>query len=78
MKIAIIADNLGKNAPGVVFKNVLSGLFEKIDFDIITSTMDYQASPNHKGVVEIIKQEKIPSWRFRTLLFRKYVFSTSD
>ena len=55
MKIAIIADNLGKNAPGVVFKNVLSGLFEKIDFDIIISTMDYQASPNHKGVVEIIK-----------------------
>lgn len=74
MKIAIIADNLGKNAPGVVFKNVLSGLFEKIDFDIITSTMDYQASPNHKGVVEIIKQKKIPSWRFRTLLFKIFGF----
>lgn len=69
MKIAIIADNLGKNAPGVVFKNILSGLFEKIDFDIITSTMDYQASSNHRGVVKIIKQNKIPSWRLRTLFF---------
>lgn len=72
MKIAIIADNLGNNAPGVVFKNVLSGLFDKIEFDIITSTMDYQAPQNHRGVVKKIPQKRIPSWRIRTILFKLF------
>ena len=40
MKIAIIADNLGNNAPGLVFRNILTGLSKKIEFDIITSTLD--------------------------------------
>lgn len=40
MKIAIIADNLGNNAPGLVFRNILTGLSKKIEFDIITSTLE--------------------------------------
>ena len=47
MKIAIIADNLGNNAPGLVFRNILTGLSKKIEFDIITSTLDYRAPKEH-------------------------------
>ena len=74
MKIVIIADNLGNNAPGVVFKNILSGLSKKIDFDIITSTMDYRAPLDHKGYVNYVSQKKISSWRIRTLLFNIFGF----
>lgn len=42
MKVVVIADNLGNNAPGVVFRNILSGISGKIEIDIVTSTMDYQ------------------------------------
>lgn len=69
MKIAIIADNLGNNAPGVVFKNILTGLTNKIEFDIITSTMDYQPPLNHNGRIYYIPQKRISSWRIRTFLF---------
>ena len=48
MKIAIIADNLGNNAPGLVFRNILTGLSKKIEFDIITSTLDYRAPKEHR------------------------------
>ena len=34
MNIAIIADNLGNNAPGLVFRNILTSKYKKIEFDI--------------------------------------------
>lgn len=66
MKIAIIADNLGNNAPGLVFRNILTGLSKKIEFDIITSTLDYRAPKEHRGSVNYVPQKRIPSWRLRT------------
>ena len=70
MKVVIIADNLGNNAPGIVFRNILSGMSGKIEFDVITSTMDYQTPLSFRGSVKYIPQKKIPSWRIRTLLFK--------
>ena len=72
MKIAIIADNLGNNAPGLVFRNILTGLSKKIEFDIITSTLDYRAPKEHRGSVNYVPQKRIPSWRLRTFLFLSY------
>ena len=73
MKIAIIADNLGNNAPGLVFRNILTGLSKKIEFDIITSTLDYRAPKEHRGSVNYVPQKRIPSWRLRTFLFNIFV-----
>lgn len=70
MKIVIIADNLGNNAPGVVFRNILSGISGKIEFDIVTSTMDYQPPSGFRGSVKYVPQKRIPSWRIRTWLFK--------
>ena len=75
MKIAIIADNLGNNAPGLVFRNILTGLSKKIEFDIITSTLDYRAPKEHRGSVNYVPQKRIPSWRLRTFLFNIFGFS---
>lgn len=69
MKVVIIADNLGNNAPGTVFRNLLSGLSGKLDFDLITSTMDYKWVESHKGKLFKINQNYILSWRIRTFLF---------
>ena len=74
MKIAIIADNLGNNAPGLVFRNILTGLSKKIEFDIITSTLDYRAPKEHRGSVNYVPQKRIPSWRLRTFLFNIFGF----
>ena len=74
MKIAIIADNLGNNAPGLVFRNILTGLSKKIEFDIITSTLDYRAPNEHRGSVNYVPQKRIPSWRLRTFLFNIFGF----
>lgn len=72
MKVLIIADNLGNNAPGVVFKNVLSGLSSKCEFDLITSTPDY--SSRNEGNFYYVEQKRIGSWTLRTLLFKIFGF----
>lgn len=74
MKVVVIADNLGNNAPGVVFRNILSGISGKIEIDIVTSTMDYQIPFNHRGLVKYVPQKRIPSWRIRTWLFDIFGF----
>lgn len=38
MKVLIFADNLGNNAPGFVFHNLVRGLSQKIEFDVVTAT----------------------------------------
>ena len=70
MKVLIIADNLGDNAPGVVFRNILAGLSKKMEFDLISSTLDY--TPTHNGNYIFVKQSRIPSWRVRTSLFKLF------
>lgn len=72
MKVLIIADNLGNNAPGVVFRNILAGLSKKMEFDLISSTPDY--TPTHNGNYIFEKQSRIPSWRVRTSLFKLFGF----
>ncbi len=70
MRVVIIADNLGENAPGIVFRNILEKLYDKLDFDLITSTFTYKHHPNHRGNLIKINQTRIKSWRIRTWLFK--------
>ena len=44
MKVLIIADNLGNNAPGVVFRNILAGLSKKMEFDSVYNYSIEQSS----------------------------------
>lgn len=67
MKIVIIADNLGNNAPGVVFRNIIDGLSKKVKLDLITATEDSKVAVS--GKVYNIAHKPISSWRIRTTLF---------
>ena len=67
MKIVVIADNLGNNAPGIVFRNLIKGLSSRLAFDLITATPNPDVEVS--GNVYHLEHKPINSWRIRTVLF---------